>query len=65
MMSHPLLYLSATAGPEPSHHHPWLYATRRHGCWGECQCGGWRSRTWTSVVGVHLEFGQHLLEVAR
>lgn len=46
-------------------HHPILYATRRNGCWGECQCGDWRLRTWTSVVGVHLEFGRHLLEVAR
>jgi hypothetical protein len=46
---------------EPPHHHLWLYATRRHGCWGECQCGGWRSRTWTSSVGVELEFGRHLV----
>jgi hypothetical protein len=48
-----------------SGHHPELYATGRHGCWGACACGGWSSRRWSSVVGVHLEFGQHLLDRAR
>ena len=65
MVNHPLLYPGPTVEPERPHYHPILYATRRHGCWGERQCGGWKSRTWTSVVGVELEFGQHLLEVAR
>jgi hypothetical protein len=46
-------------------HHPILYSTGRYGCWGVCQCGGWRSRTWTSIVGVELDFGRHLLAVAR
>ena len=41
-------------------HHPILYATGRHGCWGGCICG-WKSRTWTTTVGVHLEFGRHLV----
>ncbi len=43
-----------------SAHHPVLYRTGRYGCWGGCVCG-WEARTWTTVVGVHLEFGWHLL----
>jgi hypothetical protein len=42
-------------------HEPMLYWAGRHGSWGECACGRWRSLTWSGVVGVHLEFGQHLL----
>jgi hypothetical protein len=64
VVSHPLLYPSVAVEPE-AHHHPWLYATGRHGCGGECQCGGRKSRTWTSIVGVHLEFGRHLVEASR
>lgn len=45
-------------------HHPTLYRTRRHGCWASCCCG-WTSRRWTSTVGAHLEFGTHLVAVAR
>lgn len=41
--------------------HPTLYRAGRHGCWASCCCG-WLSRTWTSVTGAHLEFGQHLIE---
>lgn len=41
-------------------HHPLLLWTGRHGCWCECSCG-WLSRRWTSVVGAHLQFGQHLI----
>jgi hypothetical protein len=42
-------------------HHPALYCTGRHGCWASCCCG-WAGRSrWTSVVGAHLEFGQHLI----
>lgn len=42
-------------------HHPTLYRTGRHGCWASCCCG-WKSRTWTGVVGAHLDFGRHLIE---
>lgn len=45
-------------------HEPVMYRAGRHGSWGFCVCGGWQSCTWTGVVGVHLEFGRHLLEVA-
>jgi hypothetical protein len=43
-------------------HEPLLYWTARHGSWASCTCGRWKSRTWTSVSGAHLEFGQHLLD---
>lgn len=46
-------------------HEPILYRAGRWGSWGFCVCGSWRSRTWTTVVGVHLEFGSHLLVEAR
>lgn len=41
-------------------HHPTLYSTGRFGCWGLCRCG-WKSDVYTTVVGVHLAFGQHLI----
>lgn len=41
-------------------HHPRLLRTSRHGCWCECSCG-WLSNLWTTTVGAHLAFGQHLL----
>lgn len=46
-------------------HEPVLYRAGRHGSWGFCVCRGWRSRTWTTVIGVHLDFGSHLLAVNR
>lgn len=52
------------AAPTPRHH-PAIYATGRYGCWGECACGQWQSRAWTTISGVHLEFGEHLLAVNR
>lgn len=42
-------------------HHPTLLSTGRHGCWATCRCG-WRSATWRTVVGAHLDFGHHLVE---
>ena len=42
-------------------HHPTFYSGGRHGCWAICACG-WKSRTWTTTVGAHLEFGKHLIE---
>lgn len=44
-------------------HEPQLYWSGRHGSWCFCACGGWRSRAWTTLVGAHLDFGRHLLEV--
>ncbi len=46
-------------------HEPVLYWAGRHGSWGVCVCGGWRSQAWTGVIGVHLEFGRHLLVASR
>lgn len=40
-------------------HHPTLFTSGRHGCWAYCRCG-WRGSLWTTVVGAHLDFGQHL-----
>jgi len=48
-----------------SDHEPVLYRAGRYGAWGGCVCGAWHSRTWTTVVGVHLEFGRHLLDAHR
>ncbi len=45
-------------------HHPLLTTAGRHGAWCECSCG-WRSETWRSVVGAHLEFGEHLTQEAK
>jgi hypothetical protein len=44
-----------------SAHEPLILTTRRHGSWCTCWCG-WKSTAWTSTVGAHLAFGQHLLE---
>jgi hypothetical protein len=40
-------------------HDPTHYSTGRHGCWVTCTCG-WRSATWTTIVGAELNFGRHL-----
>lgn len=48
-----------------AHHEPALFSSRRHGCWATCECGRWHSKRWTTTIGAHLEFGEHLLREHR
>jgi hypothetical protein len=48
-----------------SHHEPSLYSSRRYGCWATCECGRWHSKRWTTTIGAHIEFGDHLLREHR
>lgn len=59
--------MSAEPAWEPLRHHPTLYSTARYGCWSACSCGWLSSHStpggFRTVVGAHLAFGVHLVEV--